>query len=330
MIVVAAFPIGTRLRLAFCSLTVLLLLLHFPCSAADLRVLLVLSGSEAPYQNFLQSFRKSLPASIQLSTQEYGKPWSGSERQADLVVAVGEKAAAQAAPRATQPVLAALLPSFRYAALARDRRRGGELSAIFVDQPWERQVGLLRAVLPYRNRVGVLLSAGTDWQTEQLRSLLAQRGAALVTRMVGPPDALSDDLESILSRSDVLLAVPDSSIYNSSNIRDIMLSSYRHGVPLVGLSQAYVNAGALCAVFSTLEQLAAQTAAAVADYARSGRLPGPQYPESYTIALNQQVARSLEIELPAVRAIREQIDSGHHDNARNDNDPGDKAEGGGS
>lgn len=329
MIVVAAFPISTRLLRVFCGLAGLLLL-HFPCNAAGLRVTLVLSGSEAPYQTFLQAFRKSLPASIQLSTREYGKPWSGGERQDGLIVTVGEKAAAQVAPRAAQPVLAALLPSFRYARLVGDRRAGSELSAIFVDQPWERQVGLLRAVLPYRNRVGVLLSAGTDWQTEQLRRLLAQRGAALVARVVDPPDALSDDLEYILSHSDVLLAVPDSSIYNSSNIRDIMLSSYRHGVPLVGLSQAYVNAGALCAVFSTLEQLAAQTAAAVADYARSGRLPGPQYPESYTIALNQQVARSLEIELPAVRAIREQIDSGHHDNAGNDGAPGDQAEGGGS
>ena len=42
-------------------------------------------------------------------------------------------------------------------------------------------------------------------------------------------------------------------------MRNILLTSYRRGVPLVGLSQAYVNAGALAAIFSTTEQLAEQT-----------------------------------------------------------------------
>ena len=58
-------------------------------------------------------------------------------------------------------------------------------------------------------------------------------------------DELYPKLESILASSDVLMAVPDSMIYSSSNIRNILLTSYRRGVPLVGVSQAYVNAGAL-------------------------------------------------------------------------------------
>lgn len=273
-----------------------------------MRVLLVLSGNEAPYRTFAETFRHNLPADIHVSTQEYAGSFSDSGGQIDLIVTVGEQAAVSVVPHTGRPVLATMLTSFRYAGLASSRQPGGELSAIFVDQPWERQASLLRAALPSRNRVGILLSPGTNWKTEKLRRLLLDRGATLVTRVVDSSGTLSGDLERVLSRSDLLLAIPDNAIYNSSNIRDIILSSYRHGIPLVGLSQSYVNAGALCAVFSTLEQLAAQTSAAVIAYAKSRQLPGPQYPESYSIAVNRQVARSLGIELPSPEAIRNQMD----------------------
>ncbi len=286
----------------------LFLPLHFSGYAADLRVLLVLSGNEAPYRAFATTFRQNLPADIRVSTQEYTESFSDSGGQIDLIVTVGEQAAVSVAPHTDRPLLATMLTSFRYAGLANSRRPGGELSAIFVDQPWSRQVSLLRAALPSRNRIGILLSPGTNWKTEELRRLLLDRGATLVTQVADSSGTLSGDLERVLSRSDLLLAIPDNTIYNSSNIRDIILSSYRHGIPLVGLSQSYVNAGALCAVFSTLEQLAAQTSAAVIAYAKSGQLPGPQYPDSYSIAVNRQVARSLEIELPSLEAIRNQMD----------------------
>jgi len=79
----------------------------------------------------------------------------------------------------------------------------------------------------------------------------------LIARHLRSKDTLFSDLDELLIDSDVLLAVPDSEIYNSNSIRNILLSSYRRGIPLVGFSQAYVKAGALCAIFSTPEQLAA-------------------------------------------------------------------------
>jgi ABC-type uncharacterized transport system substrate-binding protein len=108
----------------------------------------------------------------------------------------------------------------------------------------------------------------------------------------------------MLNSSDVLLAVPDSEIYSSSNVRNILLTSYRHKVPLIGISQAYVNAGALGAIFSTPEQLAEQAGNIISSFFRERKLPGPQYPASFGIALNLQVARSLGIELDSPEAIR--------------------------
>jgi len=143
---------------------------------------------------------------------------------------------------------------------------------------------------------------------------VSRRKNSLITQSANSTDELFSSLENVLNGSDVLLAVPDRTIYSSSNIRNILLTSFHHNVPLVGLSQAYVNAGALCAIFSTPEQLAEQTGAAVIAFAQSRHLPEPQYPDDFTVAVNPQVARSMGIELPPAETIRERMDRTKEEN----------------
>jgi ABC-type uncharacterized transport system substrate-binding protein len=126
-----------------------------------------------------------------------------------------------------------------------------------------------------------------------LRAELASLDGVLIARPLHSQESLFADLEEVLIASDVLLAMPESEVYNSNNIRNILLSSYRRGIPLVGFSQAYVKVGALCAIFSTPEQLAAQTSAEIITFTRTARLSEAQYPLLYTIAINQEVARTL-------------------------------------
>jgi ABC-type uncharacterized transport system substrate-binding protein len=98
--------------------------------------------------------------------------------------------------------------------------------------------------------------------------------------------------------------LPDNTIYNGNSIRNILLSTYRSGIPFIGLSQSYVTAGALGAVFSTPEQMSDQVAGAVRGFARSKVLPEPQYPRDFSISLNTEIARSLGIKLQSAEAIR--------------------------
>jgi ABC-type uncharacterized transport system substrate-binding protein len=233
-------------------------------------------------------------------------------QQADLIIAVGFKATELAASQSSIPVLAVMIPKTGYEeALAKNSPKNSnrKISAIYLDQPWDRQIDFWRAVLPDRLRIGLLHSSDTHLDVALLRQVVAQRGGSLAAQAVHSSAELFTALESVLSNSDVLLAIPDSSIYSSSNIRNILLTSYRHGAPLIGLSPAYVNAGALCAIFSTPEQLAVQASATVISFARTGQLPGPQYPDTYTIAVNQQVARSLGVKLPSQEAIRGLMDT---------------------
>ena len=300
-----------RLRRKLVCALLLCLLAPAQAWAENLKVLVVLSDNSAPYEFFATALNNSLPALMRATVLEHPEQFSSAVTQVDLIVAVGMKATQATTVQNRIPVLAAMIPQAGYEALlaqAATKKILPQMSAIYLDQPWLRQVDFWRAALPERRRIGLLHSSDTHIDVARLRKDIAQRGGALITQPVHSADELFSGLESVLASSDVLLATPDSLIYSSSNIRNILLTSYRYRVPLIGLSQAYVNAGALCAVFSTPEQLAAQAGAMVISFARNRQLPVPQFPAAYTIAVNQQVARSLGIELPSPEAIRSQMD----------------------
>ena len=293
---------------------IVLLLLWSLCScapalgAADkLRVTVVLSDSNALYQNFTNTFKQNLPANILVGVVDRAEDYSAAQT-ADLVLTVGTRAADWVAGKTTTPLLATMIPKGKYADFLAKRPPGALTTAIYLDHSWARQADLLRAALPERNRIGLLHSPSTRVDINELRKQLAKHGAVLVTKQTTGPNKLFEDLDEVLSRSDVLLALPDGEIYNSNNIRNILLSSYNRSIPLVGFSQALVNAGALFALYSTPEQLAAQTSSTVNSYAQLRRLPEPQHPILFSISVNPEVARTLGGSIKSAELLRLEVD----------------------
>lgn len=271
-----------------------------PAHADSLTVSVVLSDSTPLYQQFSVALSKTLVennANVTIIESQALTKLPGSTK-IDLVIAVGMKATEFAVAHHDAPLLSVMIPKMGYEALlerSASQRRSKALSAIYLDQPWERQLDFIQAVFPNRRRIGLLYSPDVYPDLADLRKRIAERGLPLTAQPVRSVETLFNTLEVVLNESDVLLAIPDSAIYNANNMRNILLASYRHKIPMIGISQAYVNAGALCAIFSTSEQLAGQTGEAIISFAKSRQLPEPQYAASFSIAFNQQVARSFGI-----------------------------------
>ncbi|MDD2701278.1 MAG: ABC transporter substrate binding protein [Sideroxydans sp.] len=270
------------------------------------RVLLLLSDQNAAYQHYRKALEQNLPADVHLEVLSLAQ--QTDLPSADILVTAGSGAAQWAADRWHGAMLAGMLSSKTFQQMRSGKMSASPVSALFLDQPLVRQVALVRATLPSLKRVGVLYTPASDFVAQPLQRELAKQGAQLVTMAVKPDDNLSGRLDELLAQSDILLAVPDSTIYNSSTIRNILLGSYRRGIPMVGLSAAYVSAGALCAVYSTPEQLAAQSAAMVSAFLHQGAMPVPQFPKLYQIALNAEVARSMRFNIRSAEALRIEID----------------------
>lgn len=219
-----------------------------------------------------------------------------------LFVALGTEAASALARRELQaPVLCALLPRISFDRVLResDRRPSPQFSALYLDQPLTRQLDLVRLALPQVRRIGALFGPESKTQSVTLEERTRARGLKLISAEVQAHEPVFQGLKKILDEADLLLALPDPQIYNSSSIQNILLASYRARVPMLAFSPAYVRAGALLAVYSTPAQISSQTAVMARGALQGKALPLPQYPQDFTVGVNEHVARSLGLTLDA-------------------------------
>ena len=271
-------------------------------------VTIVLSENSGPYAEFsnaLDTLLTGRHVSHQVIDSSRAIPVSG------LVIGVGMKAATAVAASDAPAVLNVLIPKAGYEKLLRDfpRHAGSQaFSVIFLDQPVHRQAHLIVAILPGKHNVGLLYSTPPN-ELAQFRQRLNEHGLKLHEKMVDPELPLADALHEILNTSELLLALPDAAVYNNSTIRNILLATYRSGVPLIGISPGYVNAGALCAVFSTPAQVAAQAAALIQQYGDNHVLPATQYPREFEVMVNEQVARSMGLRVKGAAELHDEISS---------------------
>jgi ABC-type uncharacterized transport system substrate-binding protein len=271
-------------------------------------ITIVLSEKGGPYEEFSNALDKLLSGrNVIHRVIDSTKPIPAS----GLVIGVGMKAATAVAASDAPSVLNVLITKASQNKLSHDfpRRAGSHtFSAIYLDQPIDRQARLIAATLPGKRNVGILYSTPPK-ELAQIRQALNDHGLTLHTQAVDPAFSLSDALQDILGRSDVLLALPDVAVYNDSTIRNILLATYRMGVPLIGFSPGYVKAGALCAVFSTPAQIAAQTAALIRKFGDTNTLPAARYPQEFEVMVNEQVARSLGLRINNTSVLHDIINT---------------------
>lgn len=273
--------------------------------AVAARVVVVLSDDTTPYQEAYQVIRAYLDDTPHAAVRVYADGLTPAAlNAARLVVAVGVGAAeALAVLPDRPPVLAILVPRAWYLKTVRTRPGPGsrhDLSAIYLDQPFERQARLIRLALPDVQRVGVLLSAEQSGVVGELDNALRAQGLSLVYATLTPDERLITPLETVLSKADLLLALPDPLVFNRNTAQSLFLTSYRYGDPVLGYSRSLTRAGALLSLHSSPAQIGRQAAEWIGSAMQEGtvRLPPPAYPSYFSVSINDQVARSLGFALP--------------------------------
>jgi hypothetical protein len=215
-----------------------------------------------------------------------------AQRRRMVYIAIGPAALRDAISRKDDCVVISAFTSsqvWRAVAAGAPPSRAAALTAVYAEPAPADQLRLIS--LLYRRPVAVAAILGTDG--EHLKPVL--RGSARIEEM-----APGDDINRILNRiapSEVLLAMPDSGVYSAENLRNILLSTYRHKQGVIGFSADMVKAGALATTYSDIEDINAQVAEMAAAFAATGELPPPQFPRYFSTIVNEGVARSLDIEV---------------------------------
>lgn len=282
--------------------------------AVAARVAVVLSDDSAPYQEAYQVIRAYLDDAGHEAPRVYAEGLAAASlSEARLAVAVGVRAAETlAALQNRSPVLAVLVPRAWYVKTGRARlTEGGRriASAIYIDQPFDRQVQLIRLAFPDVRRVGVLLSAEQSGLVDELEEALRSQRLSLVHATLDEDERLITPLENVLSEADLLLAVPDPLVFNRNTAQSIFLTSYRYRDPVLGYSRSLTRAGALLSLHSSPAQLGRQAAEWIVTALSSApvRLPAPAYPAYFSTSINEQVARSLGFTLPPEAELEKRL-----------------------
>lgn len=273
--------------------------------AQPLNVSVVLSEEGGVYQEFAEALENNLiKHDVALSIAKAGQPLFP---EPDLIIAVGAKAATAVVDTSTQPVLTVFLSKETFEKLQRDPlKKTASISAIFLDQPIERQMSLINAALPNAHHVGIVYSHASP-ELRTLRAKATEHGLVVHEQQVNSNNPLPAALQEALKTSEVILALPDLDVYNASTIRNILLAAYRSRVPVVGFSASFVRAGAICGVFTPPPQLATQAASAVKQFAENHSLPAAQFAHEFEVQVNVQVGQSLGLNIPGAAEIKSAI-----------------------
>ncbi len=233
--------------------------------------------------------------------------------ETDIIVAIGTYAMEQAAVDARVPVLNILVPRQSYESTRlRAKLDSRQYSAIYLDQPISRQLRLIKAALPNRDALGVLLGPSSQDRLKPLQQAAREQKVGVSAEQVTTEEDIIPALKRLFTSADVLLALPDPLVFNKHTAQSLLLTSYRAQIPLIAYSKSYVSAGALAAVYSTPAQIGQQAAELLVRLmqAKTLTLPSPQYPKYFSVSVNYQVARSLGLIIESEAALLEQIKAG--------------------
>lgn len=308
----------TALRLPSAALCLILILFATPAHTKTFNVAIISSGNNQTYSQIIETIQDSAKqknkALLSFSIFYVDSLSTTNDNEitnADLLVTIGKRAMIAASQRKTSPpILSTLIPrqafkQYRPALAATNKR----VTAIYIDTAPEKQVLLAKLLLGKLQTVGILVSKDITPGKQQIHNLVKKTGLKSTIVSVSQMDNIIRKLSRVISNSDVLLALPDPLIFNRNTARNILLTTYRKRIPIIGFSANYVKAGALAAVYSTPEQIANQTGKAIIDILDSSS-PFPKngrYPEQYSIAVNRNVAHSLAISVPNNALLKKEL-----------------------
>jgi putative ABC transport system substrate-binding protein len=295
-------PLLRRIAVLFCTLLVV-------CTGYCANVVVVASERSASYVAASDALSAELgrlgPARTTVANwnvAEVASPEPGALADTKVIVALGTLALkAVLAQDPKVPVVAALIPRSGVERILKElgHKPTAPVVAVYLDQPFSRQVELIRLALPEARRVGVLWGPESALQRPALAAALQARALQEVGGAVVAGEPLHGALKSVLEETDVLLAVADATVFNSSTVSNLLVATYRARIPVLAFSPAYVKAGAMLALYSTPAQIGAQAATMVRLVLQGGATAVSQYPADFSVVVNEHVARSLGLGLDA-------------------------------
>ena len=296
---------GACLWLMPLMLTALWCIAPVHARAAGVEIAILKSSDLKAYNEAVEGFKATAPGDatyIEYDLRgdlERGKQLARKIRASDaaLMVAVGLKAALAAKLEIVDiPVLYTMILD-----PLKHRLNAENMTGVLLEIPTDRQFKIMRTFLPALRRIGMLYDpdkTATKLQEAEPRAVLHEfqlRGFPVNNEKEVP-----QQLRVLLSESDALWLVPDSTVLTDESIRFILESALAKHIPVVGFSSELTRLGALLSFSIDYGEVGRETGL-LAKRILNGELPLPHKPvpvQRIKITVNQKTARYLGLTIP--------------------------------
>jgi putative ABC transport system substrate-binding protein len=273
--------------------------------AATLEIAILKSSDIAAYDDAVRGFTATAPSGATYTEYnlrgdlELGRKLAKKIRSSDvsLVVAVGLKAALAAKSEiADIPVVYMMILDPQ-----KHQLNGVNMTGTLLEIPVDRQLKLLRTFLPTKRKLGILYDPNkSNPKIKDVESLATANEYQLQGFPVASEKDVPYQLRTLLSSTDALWLMPDSTVLTDESIRFILETALAQHVPVIGFSPEFTRLGALLSFSVNYGEVGRETgllAKRILDGERILPLK-PLHVERLKITVNLKTARFLGITFP--------------------------------
>ncbi len=276
---------------------ILLFFLQAPAAAWD--VLVVQHYRTRPYQEALRGFKSVCRANIQelVFSELPGEEVVGEirRRKPDLVLAIGMEALQKVRKIREIPIIYMMVLSPEL--ILNDENN---ITGISMNIPPEKQLSVLRRVLPHTKKIGLVFCSRTAGRlADNACRIAAKRGIDVTALKAEGPEDFPGLLRTMKGKVDVYWMLPDSDITSPDIIEDLILFSMLNGIPVFTFSDKYLKMGALVSLQVDIFKLGrrtGETANKILSGTPVARIPEMEAVDA-TLAVNYKIAEKMGIHI---------------------------------
>ncbi len=270
----------------------------------------IMSENSALYQLVAEEIGRRYQQPLQLYSTD-NTP-SREQLNQGLNIAIGARACEQLLQHGgNADLICTFIPRITFDSLAELYSNGQRrLSAVYLDQPLQRQLRLVRLLVPEAKSIGTMFGPFSAASRQPFDEAAGEQQLTPLSITLNESDNPIERLKPLIQQSDVFLAQPDRALFNRTTAKWLLYITLQQRVPVIGFSKTYVEAGALAAVYSTPAQIGQQTGELLRDLDPSGPLPPPAYPKYFNVSSNPIVARTLDLAEPDDETLRLRLEDG--------------------
>jgi putative ABC transport system substrate-binding protein len=268
--------------------------------AKELPITILLSSNESAYRQVAGYLQEHNLNRDELTVVKASDSFQSNGNES-LIIAVGTYALSVALRNTSDtPILATFIPRRSFEQLTSTKKdRLEHIAAIYVDQPMDRQVKLIRALLPKANTISTLFGDSSVKEQLYLENAALHFGLTVQSATLSSEDNPVNTINPLIMSSDLFLAIPDQGAFNRATAKWSLYLSLKHKKPLIGFSEKFVEAGALAAVFSTPDHIAQQTHEWLNHFLTNEPMFDRSFPRYFDVRVNPSTARSINLFTPS-------------------------------